>query len=176
MVKSNLRYRVTLTCEERETLEKLVRQGRTAGYRIRHAQILLALDEVPENAHWTDAAIGAAYQAGMRSAGTIRKRFVEEGFTAALERKKRETPPAVKIDGAKEARIIAEACSNPPEGHARWTLRLLAERMVERGVFDSISAAAIGTTLKKTKLNLGGRRCGAYRKPRPHLSPRWKTF
>ncbi|MDR2479663.1 MAG: IS630 family transposase, partial [Treponema sp.] len=67
MVKSNLKYRVTLTGEERETLEKLVRQGRTAGYRIRHAQILLALDEVPENAHWTDAAIGAAYQASIRS-------------------------------------------------------------------------------------------------------------
>jgi predicted hydrolase (HD superfamily) len=112
----------------------------------------------------------------MRSVGNIRKRFVEEGFAAAPERKKRETPPVVKIDGAKEARIIAEACSNPPEGHARWTVRLLAERMVELGVFDSISAAAIGTTLKKTKLNPGGRRCGAYPQPLRHSLPRWKTF
>jgi hypothetical protein len=176
MIKSNLKYRVTLTGEERETLEKLVRHGRTAGYRIRHAQILLALDEIPENAHLTDAAIGAAYKTHIRSVGTIRKQFVEEGFTAALERKKRETPPVVKIDGAKEARIVAEACSNPPEGYARWTLRLLAERMVELGVFDSISATAIGTTLKKTKLNHGRIKGGVYRKPRRHLLPQWKTF
>lgn len=176
MVKSNLKYRVTLTGVERESLEKLVQRGKTAGYRIRHAHILLALDEIPENAHWTDAKIAAAYQSSMRSVGTLRKRFVEEGFAAALERKKRETPPCIKIDGEKEARIIAEACSSPPEGRSRWTLSLLAGRMVALGVFDSISATAIGTTLKKTKLNPGGTRCGAFPNPRHPTLPRWKTF
>src|SRR5215469_5697928 len=99
MLKPNIKYRVTLTEEEREFLQKLIKKGKTAGYRVRHAQVLLALDEISANESWTDTAIGKAYGAHIRTIGNLRKRFVEEGFEAALERKKRETPPRIKVDG-----------------------------------------------------------------------------
>ena len=149
MVKPNIKYRVTLTDAERQTLQQLVKKGNTAGYRIRHALILLALDEIPANAHWSDERIGAAYGCRQRAVGELRKRFVEEGFEAALERKKRETPPRIKIDGEAEAKIIALACSAPPPGRSRWTLKLLAGKVVELGILDSISDHGIGDLLKK---------------------------
>ena len=161
MIKSNIKYRVTLTREERKALKQLITKGRTAGYRIRHAHILLALDEIPENAEWTDKKIAAAYDAHQRTIGNLRKRFVEEGLASALERKKRETPPVIKIDGEAEAQIIAVACSAPPEGRSRWTLQLIADRVVALGVLESVSPTAIADHLKKTKLNLGCTKSGA---------------
>jgi hypothetical protein len=155
MLKPNIKYRVTLTEEERETLRKLIQKGKTAGYRIRHAQILLVLDEIPANAHWTDEKIGAAYGCRNQAVGAVRKRFVEEGFEVALGRKKRERPPVIKIDGEAEAKIIALTCSRPPEGHVRWTLKLLANKVVELGILESISDHGIGDLLKKTKLSHG---------------------
>ena len=149
MVKPHIKYRVTLTEAERQTLRRLVKKGNTAGYRIRHAHILLALDEIPANEHWSDERIGTAYGCRQRAIGELRKRFVEEGFEAALERKKRETPSRVKIDGEAEARIIALACSDPPAGHGRWTLKLLAGTVAELGILDSISGHGIGDLLKK---------------------------
>ena len=149
MLKPNIKYRVTLTGEERESLQKLVQKGNTAGHRIRHAYMLLALDEIPANAHWTDWKIGDAYGARQQAVGKLRKRFVEEGFQAALERKKRETPGNSKIDGEAEAKIIALACSQPPSGRVRWTLKLLAEKVVELQILDSISDHGIGNLLKK---------------------------
>jgi len=160
MVKPNIKYRVNLTGEERDFLQNLIRKGNTAGHRIRHAQILLALDEIPANERWTDANIGAAYGVRPQAVGALRKRFVEEGFEAALERKKRETPPAIKIDGEAEAKIIAVTCSGPPEGRCRWTLQLLADKVVELGILDSISDHGIGDLLKKTALSHGYRRNG----------------
>jgi len=162
MIKPNIKYHVTLAVEERETLQQLVRKGKTAGYRVRHAQILLALDEIKANGSWTDEKIGKAYGASIRTIGLIRKRFVEEGFQAALERKKRETPPSIiKIDGEAEAKIIALTCSEPPEGRSRWTLQLLADKVVELGILTSISDHGIGDLLKKTKLSHGYRKNGA---------------
>jgi hypothetical protein len=161
MIKPNIKYRVTLTDAERAFLQNLIQRGKTAGYRIRHGQILLALDELPANAHWTDEKIGKAYNTHMRTIGNIRKRFVEEGFAAALERKKRETPPRIKIDGEAEAKIIALTCSAPPAGYCRWTLKLLANKVVELGILDSISDHGIGDLLKKTSLSHGYRRNGA---------------
>jgi hypothetical protein len=161
MIKPNIKYRVTLTGEEREFLQKLIQKGNTAGYRIRHAQILLALDEIPVNEHWTDEKIGKAYNVHMRTIGNLRKCFIEKGLVVALERKKRETPPFIKIDGEAEAKIIALTCSNPPEGRCRWTLKLLAKKVVELGILDSISDHGIGNLLKKTTLNHGYRRNGA---------------
>ena len=161
MLKPNIKYRVTLTLEEREFLQKLIKKGKTAGYRIRHAQLLLALDEIPANEHWTDGKIGEAYGAHLRSIGNLLKRFVEEGFEAALERKKRETPPVIKIDGEAEAKIIALTCSQPPAGRSRRALKLLAGKVVELGILDSISDHGIGGLLKKTKLNHGYRKHGA---------------
>ena len=160
MVKPNIKYRVTLTGEEREFLQKLIQKGRTAGYRIRHAQILPAPDEIPANAHWSDAGIGEAYGARRQAVGVLRKRFVEEGFEAALERKKRERPPNIKTDGEAEAKIIALTCSRPPEGRCRWTLKLLAGKVVEPGIPESVSDHGIGDLLKKTTLSHGYRKSG----------------
>jgi hypothetical protein len=168
MRKPNIKYRVTLTGEERETLRKLVKTGKTAGYRIRHAQILLALDELPANASWTDRTIAAAYGSNIRSIGNLRKRFVEEGFEAALGRKKRDRPPVIKIDGEAEARIIALTCSEPPAGRSRWTLQLLADTVVALGILDSISDTGIRNLLKKTTLSHGCKKHGVY--PRRPLS------
>jgi transposase len=161
MLKPNIKYRVTLTEKERETLGNLVRTGNTAGYKIRHAQILLALDEIKANESWTDEKIGKAYRSHIRTIGNIRKRFVEKGIEAALERKVSETPPYIKIDGEAEAKIIALTCAAPPEGRSRWTLKLLAYKVVEMGILDSISDHAIGDLLKKTKLSHGYRKNGA---------------
>ena len=160
IIKPNIKYRVTLTTEEREFLRKLIQKGNTAGYRICHAQLLLALDEIPDNESWTDEKIARAYDVHMRTIGNLRKRFVEEGFAAALERKKRETPPRIKIDGEAEAKIIALACSQPPEGYCRWTLKLIANKVVELGILDSISDHGIGDLLKKTKSSHGYRSNG----------------
>ena len=160
MQKPNIKYRVTLTGDERSFLQRLIQKGNTAGYRIRHPQILLALEEIPANAHWTDARIGEAYGVRQQAGGVLRKRFVEEGFEAALERKKRETPPTIKIDGEAEAKIIALTCSAPPEGRSRWILLLLANKVVELGILDSISDHGIGDLLKKTKLSHGYRNSG----------------
>ena len=160
MLKPNIKYRVTLSDEEREFLQKLIKKGNTAGYKIRHAQILLAPDEIQANASWTDENIGKAYGSHIRTIGNLRKRFVEEGFKASLERKKRETPPSIKIDTEVEAKIIALTCSEPPQGHIRWTLVLLADKVVEMGIPDSISHTAIGVLLKKTKLSHGYRKVG----------------
>ena len=160
MVKPNIKYLVTLTGEERSYLQKLIQKGKTAGYRIRHAQILLALDEIPANAHWSDGRIGEAYGVRQQAVGKLRKRFVEEGFEAALERKKRETPAKIKIDGEAEAKIIALTCSEPPEGRCRWTLQLLAVKVVELGILESVSDHGIGDLLKKTALSHGYKKSG----------------
>jgi hypothetical protein len=157
-----IKYHVTLTKDERKYLRELIAKGKTQGYRIRHAQILLALDEIPENADWTDKKIAKAYASNEKSVGDLRRRFVEESFEAALGRKKRETPPvAPKITGEVEAQIVALTCSDPPEGRADWTLRLLADRVVELGILDSVSHNAIGETLKKTSLSHGYTKSGA---------------
>jgi hypothetical protein len=176
MRKPNIKYRVTLTEEERVTLKNLIQRGHTAGYRIRHAQILLALDETPANESWTDGKIAAAYGSNIRSIGNIRKRFVEEGFDAALERKKRLVPPVIKIDGEAEAKIIALACSEAPEGRSRWTFRLLAEKVVAMGIVDRISDTAIRNRLKKTKSSPGCKKNGVFLPRLQSSLSGWKMY
>jgi len=165
----SIKHHVTLTEEERGELKGLVRAGKTAGYRIRHAQMLLALDEIPENGEWTDKKIAKAYGAGERSIVNLRKRFVQMGLDAALGRQKRETPPKIKIDGETEARIVALTCSQAPEGFSRWTLRLLANHVVELGIMESVSHTAIADCLKKTKLSHGYKSNGVSRSLQPSL-------
>jgi hypothetical protein len=155
MLKPNIKYQVTLTVEERKKLRQLIASGRTARYRIRHAQILLALDAIPENKDWTDKKIAEAYGTSEKTIGNLRKRFVVQGLSMALERKKREVPPVIKIDRAAEARIIALTYTPAPEGRSRWTLRLLADKVIEEGLLESISPTAIGNLLKKTALSHG---------------------
>ena len=159
----HIKYRVTLTEEERNRLLKIISKGKTEGYRIRHANILLAVDEIKENEEWTDRNIAKAYHTTEKSVGNLRRRFVEMGLDAALGREKREIAPRIKIDGETEAKIVALTCSNAPEGYSKWSLRLLADKVVELGIMESVSHTAIGDCLKKTKLSHGYRNNGAYR-------------
>jgi len=159
----NIKYHVTLTNEERNQLSTLIAKGNTQGYRIRHAQILLALDEIEETKEWTDKKISKAYSTTEKSVGNLRRRFVEQGFEAALGRQKRLNPPKIKIDGETEAKIVALTCSDAPEGCSQWSLRLLADKVVELGIMESVSHTAIADCLKKTKLSHGYKSNGVSR-------------
>ncbi len=143
------KYIVRLTGEERKQLEDTVRKGKSAAHKIKHAHILLSADA--EGKNLSDEEIAKTLHCHRNTVFNVRQRFVEEGLEAALERKKRETPPVARIlDGEKEARLIAIGCSQPPEGCARWTLKLLAERLVELEIVESISYETVRRTLKKT--------------------------
>lgn len=158
----NHKYIVTLTEEERQELRALVQKGQTQGYRIKHAQILLKLDEIPENQEWTYDKIKEAYHATPHTISQIAKRFVTGGMEAALGRKEQANRHK-KVDGRVEAHIIAIACSEAPEGRERWTLQLIADELVRLGVVDSISDTTVMETLKKTNLSHGKRKNGASR-------------
>ena len=159
-MKMNHKYIVTLSDEERNMLQDLIAKGRTQGYRIKHAQILLKLDEMPENREWTYAKIREAYHATPHTICQIAKRFVTGGVEAALGRKE-QVNRHKKVDGRVEAHIIAIACSEAPDGRERWTLQLIADELVRLGIVESISDTAVMNTLKKTNLSLGKRRNGA---------------
>jgi hypothetical protein len=165
----NIKHKVTLTETERSELKMLIAKGKTQGYRIRHAQILLATDAIAANKEWTDKKIAQAYKTTEKSVGNLRKRFIEGGISTALERQKRATPPRVKIDGEIEAKIIALTCSEAPEGRSQWTLRLLADKVVELGIMESVSHTAIADCLKKTRLSHGYRKNGVSPNHQPNL-------
>ncbi len=148
------KYVVELTSEERRQLEGLIRKGKVAGYKIRHAQMLLKADQGKEGPGWPDRRIAEAFGAYLTSVECLRKRWVEEGLEGALERHKRQNYTR-KLDGDAEARLIAIACSKPPEGRSEWTLRLLADRLVELSVVESISHMTVSRTLKKTRSSPG---------------------
>ena len=148
VMKSEPQIYLQLTEEERQELKALVQRGKTQGYRIKHAQILLKLDEIPENQEWTYDKIKDAYHAAPHTISQIAKRFVTGGLEAALGRKEQANRHR-KIDGRVEAHIIAIACSEAPEGRERWTLQLIADELVRLGVVDSISDTAVMETLKK---------------------------
>lgn len=153
------KYIVRLTDNERGTLLDLVSVGKAAAYKIKHANILLKSDA--DGPSWTDARIAEAFGCCRQTVENVRRRFVEQSLEAALERKKRELPPREKIlDGKAEAHLIALACSDAPEGCARWTLELLADRMVELNVVESVSYRTVQRVLKKTGCALIGRRAG----------------
>ena len=149
----NKNYIVRLTAEERKELENLVKKGKTQAYRIKHANILLAVDaDGPNLSDENSAQIFGCHQ---NTVCNVRQRFVEQGIEAALERKKRDKPPReLKIDGEKEARLIAIACSEPPAGRAKWTLKMLADKLVELDIVDTISDQTVRRALKKTNLSL----------------------
>jgi hypothetical protein len=153
------RYYVTLSEEERGYLRELIQKGKTQGYRIRHAQILLKLDEIAENKEWPIRKICEAYHAGHSSVSNIAKRFVFEGIESALSRKEQVNRHR-KVDGEVEAHIVTIACSKAPEGRERWTLQLIADELVSLRVVESISDTAVCNTLKKTHLSLGKRKNG----------------
>src|SRR4030067_2026771 len=126
------RYRVTLTKEERKELESMTRRGKTHARKFIHARALLLCDAGADGPAWNVADVAAALGVSSRAIEHLKKRFVEEGLEAALERKPREKPPReVRFDWAFEARLIALACSDVPDGHVRWTIRLLRDKAVE---------------------------------------------
>jgi transposase len=147
------KYRVTLEPEEREQLRALLAKGKCDVRRLKHAQVLLAADESPGGPAQRDEPIAAAVGVGRATVERVRQRFVEEGLELAISpcRGTARREPRAKLDGAQEAHLIAIACSAPPDGRARWTLSLLAGRMVELKHVDSLSRETVRRTLKKTR-------------------------
>ncbi len=148
------KYIVELTSEERKQLQQLVKKGKVPGYKIRHAQMLLKANQGNKGPSWPDVQVAEVFAAHVTTVERLRKRFVEQGLRAALERNKRNNY-ARKLDGDAEAHLIAIACSDPPTGRSEWSLRLLADRLVELSVVDSISYMTVSRTLKKTNLSRG---------------------
>src|SRR5215213_1318570 len=146
------KYRVTLTLAEREELERLLARGKADVRKIKHAQILLRADETEGGPAWPDARIAEAFAVGITTVERVRQRFVEEGLASALSPYRGgKRLYERKLDGAQEAHLIALACSAPPDGQARWTLRLLAQRMVELAYVDTLSYETVRQTLKKER-------------------------
>lgn len=149
------KYRVTLTTEEREQLTAMVSKGKAAARALTHARILLKADEAEGGPAWTDDAVCAAVEVGLCTVMRVRERFVEEGLEAALRPRPSSYVQPRKLDGHLEAQLVTLACSAAPEGHARWTLRLLADRFVALGHVEELSHETVRQTLKKTKSSLG---------------------
>jgi transposase len=149
------RYRVTLTKEERREVEDITRRGKMHARRFIHARALLLCDAGVDGPAWNVTDVATALGVSSRSIEHLKKRFVEEGLEAALERKPLEKPPReVRFDGAFEARLITLACSEAPAGHQRWTVRLLADKAVELRFAESVSHMTVQRVLKKTNLSL----------------------
>jgi transposase len=150
------KYKVTLTAEERRQLHDLVRAGKAAAKKLMHARILLKADAADGGPAWPDERIAEAVDVSAATAGRVRRRFVEEGLEAALVRKRQDRPSRErKLDGRAEARLIALACSEPPDGRAAWTLQLLADKLVELRVVDSVCDETVRRVLKKTRSSRG---------------------
>jgi transposase len=139
------RYPVKLTDSQRDSLKRLIAAGTAPARKLAHARLLLKADE-----GWTDAQIVRAVDISQPTISRVRKQFVEEGLEAALNRRTTRRVYRPKLDGEQEARLIALACSKPPEGQAHWTLRLLADKAVELEIADSLSYQTVRRTLKKT--------------------------
>ena len=149
------KYRVRLSAEEQEELKGLVSRGRAAAYKQTHARILLLVDEAQEGGALNDGEIARVLKVGSATVERVRRRCVLEGVEAALGRRRQVSRRPKKLDGEGEARLVAMACSQPPEGRAGWTLKLLADRLVEWEIVDSISTETVRRTLKKTRSSLG---------------------
>ena len=149
------KYRIRLTTDEQQELKALVSRGRTAAYKQTHARILLMSDEAREDGGMKDADISGALGVGLSMVERVRRRCVEEGIESALNRKKQLRRRQKILDGEREARLIAMACGEPPEGRASWTLKLLADQLVECEIVETISTETVRQVLKKTNSNRG---------------------
>jgi transposase len=150
------KYKVTLTAEERQQLHELIAAGKAAAQKLTHARILLKADAAPGGPAWTDERIAEAVEVSIATVERVRQRFVELGLEAALARKMRDRPGRERtLDGRAEARLIAVACSAPPAGRKGWTMRLLADKLVELEVVDTISDETVRRVLKKTRSSPG---------------------
>jgi hypothetical protein len=155
-----VKYVVRLNPEERAQLLTFVNTGRAAAAKLLHARILLKAAVEAGVRHWTDAEIAEALETSPSTVHRVRQAWVEQGMEAALARKSPTGRQYRKLDGAQEAQLIAVACSAPPEGRARWTLKLLADKLVALDIIDTIGPECVRTTLKKTTLNHGRKSSG----------------
>ena len=144
------KYVVILTEAERDQLKRLIAAGTAPARKLAHARVLLQADKGPGGPCWVDAAIVEAVGISQPTISRIRQQFVEAGLEAALTRRAPQRVYARKLDGAQEARLIALTCSEPPAGQARWSLRLLADKLVELEVVEAISHPTVRRVLKKT--------------------------
>jgi hypothetical protein len=150
------KYKVTLTADEREHLAGMIAAGKAAAQKLAHARILLKADAGPGGPAWTDDRIAEAVEVSTDTVARVRQRFVEDSLEAALDRKKAARPPVPpKLDGRAEARLITLACSSPPDGRKRWTMQLLADRLVELEVVDAVSDETVRRVLQKTRSSRG---------------------
>ncbi len=149
------KYIVTLTVEERSSLLSLISLGKGPTRKLTHARILLKADQGPEGPGWIDEQISEALEVSLSTIERVREQFVREGLTTALTRRPSSNPRTCKVDGEQEAHLIALSCGPTPAGHKRWTLRLLADRMVSLDYIDTISHETVRQVLKKTNSNPG---------------------
>jgi len=154
------RYKVTLTKVERDELEAIISKGSHSTQKYRNAYVLLNCDQGEYSDKITNAQISKVLKTGMRTIDRIKKRFVEEGFEACLKRKPTTRQYDRKADGDFEARLIALSCSEPPDGFSRWSLRLLADKMVALEIVDSISHETVRSVLKKRLETLESKKLG----------------
>jgi transposase len=146
----NKKYIVTLSDEERQRLETLVRKGKGAARKLQRAWVLLKAEAAPHGPAWSDEQIRAAFAVSLVTIYRVRQTFVEDGFEKVLTRATKSRHRPRKLDGEQEAHLIALACSTPPPGRRRWTVRLLADKLVELGHTDRVAAETVRQTLKKT--------------------------
>ena len=149
------KYIVTLTEQERSSLEDLTKKGKSPAYKVNHGRILLLADTNRSEGGWKDLDISQTLNISVATIERVRQRLVEQGLEAALSRKQPQNRRQRRLDGEQEAHLIALTCSSPPEGQGRWTLRMLAERMVELDYVKTLSHETVRQTLKKTNSNLG---------------------
>jgi len=150
------KYKVTLTAEESQQLSDLIAAGKAAAQRLAHARLLLKADAADGGPAWTDERIAEAVEVSIATIERVRQRFVEHGLEAALGRKQRDRPSRPRtLDGRAEARLIALACSAPPQGRQQWTMQLLADQLVELHVVDAVSDETVRRVLKKTRSSRG---------------------
>jgi transposase len=150
------KYLVTLTADERQSLRDLTAAGKASALKLTRARILLKADQAEGGPAWPDERIARALDVGPATVARVRQRCVERGLEAALARKEQDRPSRPRtLDGRAEARLIAVACSAPPDGRKEWTLRLLADRLVELEVVDAVSPETVRRVLKKTRSSRG---------------------
>jgi transposase len=149
------KYIVTLTEEERQMLQAMLSRGKAAARKLMHARILLKADASAGGPAWRDEQIAEGLEVGRATVERVRREFVKEGLDAALERRRPRREYRRTLDGDGEAHLVALACQKPPEGRSRWTLRLLADRMVRLEYVDAVSKDTVARVLKKTSLSLG---------------------
>ena len=148
-------YRVTLTEEERTQLKALTSKGKGAARRLTHARILLLADQTQDEGAWKDADIAQALGIHARTVERVRERCVEEGVEAALNHKQPRKKRSKVLDGAAEVRLTQLACTEAPDGHERWSMQMLADKLIELEVVETVSRETVRTTLKKMNLSLG---------------------